>query len=95
MKNLIIALTLFVTPVSALADQREDICVATASLIYEVAEARDEGVSRWSATSLLIEAGLPVDTAYAVADLVYVSGSDVSPTVITEVYFRNCMSLDA
>ena len=95
MKNLIIALTLFVAPVSALADQREDICVATATIIYESAAARDNGLSRWSVTTMLIEAGLPVDAAYAIAGLVYEAGSESSPDYITDVYFRNCMSLDA
>ena len=93
MKNLIfsVALTLGITVTQATAGPAED-CYLVSSLVYDIAQARDFGVSPEAAFNAMVDGGLEPIYAAALLQLVYITGSELSPKELKGTVFTDCFA---
>jgi len=91
MKNLILsaALTLGITVTQATAGLAED-CYLFSSLVYDIAQARDFGVSPELVFNAIVDRGLEPVYAAALLQLVYITSSDLSPKELKVAVFTDC-----
>jgi hypothetical protein len=93
MKNLILTavLALGLTATSATAGPVEN-CSLVSSAIFDIAEARDAGIGPEGTFNVLTDSGLEPDFAAALLELVYISGSSLSPRELKDAVFAGCIS---
>ncbi len=93
MKNLILtaALAMGLTATSATAGPAEG-CSLVSSAIFDIAEARDAGIGPEVTFNVLTDSGLEPDFAAALLELVYISGSSLSPKELKYAVFAGCIA---
>ena len=93
MKNLIFsaALTLGITVTQATAGPAED-CYVFSFLVYDIAQARDFGVSPELVFSAMVDGGLEPVYAAALLHLVYITGSELSPKELNVAVLTDCLA---
>jgi len=93
MKNLILttALAMGLTATAATAGPVED-CSIASSIIFDIAKARDVGIGPEVTFNVLTDSGLEPDLAAALLELVYISGSDLSPKELKDAVFAGCIT---
>jgi hypothetical protein len=93
MKNLILTavLSLGLTAASATAGPVED-CSLVSSAIFDIAKARDAGIGPEVTFNVLTDSGLEPDFAAALLELVYISGSYLSPKELKDAVFAGCIA---
>ena len=93
MKNLILttALALVLATTSATAGTEED-CSNAASVVFEVAKARDVGIGPEVILNTLTGSGLDSNLAAELVEFVYLTGSTLSPKELKDVVFAGCVS---
>ena len=93
MKNLILTavLSLGLTAASATASLVEN-CSVVSSAIFDIAKARDAGIGPEVTFNVLTDSGLEPDFAAALLELVYISGSYLSPKELKDAVFAGCIA---
>ena len=93
MKNLILttALAMGLTATAATAGPVED-CSLVSSAIFDIAKARDESIGPEVTFNVLTDSGLEPDFAAALLELVYISGSSLSPKELKDAVFAGCIA---
>jgi len=93
MKNLILTavLSMGLTATSATAGPVEG-CSLVSSAIFDIAKARDAGIGPEVTFNVLTDSGLEPDFAAALLELVYISGSSLTPKELKDAVFAGCIS---
>ena len=93
MKNLILTavLAMGLTATSATASPVEN-CSVVSSAIFDIAKARDAGIGPEVTFNVLTDSGLEPDFAAALLELVYISGSSLSPKELKDTVFAGCIA---
>lgn len=79
------------TATSATAGPAES-CSVVSSVIFDMAEARDQGIEPELTFNTLTDSGLEPDFAAALLNLVYVSKSYMSPKELKNAVFAGCIA---
>ena len=79
------------TATAATANPAED-CSLVSSAIFDIAKARDVGIGPEVTFNVLTDSGLEPDFAAALLELVYISGSSLSPKELKDAVFAGCIA---
>ena len=92
MKAFILAILLFVVPVSASAKLPDGLCTEVSTMIFFAATGRDLGSTPQAIVDGLVSNGLPLSLAMRIGKLVFIDKPDATPNELSEAFFNHCTS---
>ena len=91
-KAILVTLVLMVPTQASATSKQESFCTNLSDMVFNIATARDMGISILKVHQTLLAAGLPYEVAEGLSTSVYYVLKDKDPTGVKDAYYMICMS---